>query len=94
MEALVLGIIAAASVLAAGICMGIGATGSARGEGDAAASALQAMAQQPDEAGNITRTLFICMAMIESTAIYSFVVSMIILFANPFWAYLVDKITL
>ncbi len=29
--------------------------------------------------------------MIESTAIYAFVVSMILLFANPFWDYAVSQ---
>jgi F-type H+-transporting ATPase subunit c len=43
------------------------------------------MAQQPDEAGTISRTLFVGLAMIESTAIYCFVVAMILIFANPFW---------
>ncbi len=33
----------------------------------------------------ITRTLFVSLAMIELTAIYCFVVAMILLFANPFW---------
>ncbi|MEJ2378770.1 MAG: F0F1 ATP synthase subunit C, partial [Pseudolabrys sp.] len=33
----------------------------------------------------ITRTLFVSLAMIESTAIYCFVVAMILIFANPFW---------
>jgi len=27
------------------------------------------------------------LAMIESTAIYTFVVSMILIFANPFWSF-------
>ncbi|HAB91659.1 MAG TPA: F0F1 ATP synthase subunit C, partial [Pseudomonas sp.] len=30
-------------------------------------------------------TLFVSLAMIESTAIYCFVVAMILIFANPFW---------
>ena len=79
------------SVLAAGLCIGIGAIGSAIGEGLAAAAALSSIAQQPDEAGTITRTLFVSMAMIESTAIYAFVVSMILIFANPFWNYAIEK---
>jgi F-type H+-transporting ATPase subunit c len=79
------------SVLAAGLCIGIGAIGSAIGEGLAAAAALNSIAQQPDEAGTITRTLFVAMAMIESTAIYAFVVSMILIFANPFWNYVIEK---
>jgi len=79
------------SVLAAGLCIGIGSVGSAIGEGMAAAAALHSIAQQPDEAGTITRTLFVSMAMIESTAIYAFVVTMILIFANPFWDYAVKQ---
>jgi F-type H+-transporting ATPase subunit c len=75
------------SVLAAGLCMGIGALGPAIGEGMAAAAALRSIAQQPDESAAITRTLFVAMAMIESTGIYAFVIAIILIFANPFWDY-------
>lgn len=75
------------SVFTAGITIAIGAVGPALGEGRAVAQALSAIAQQPDETNTITRTLFVGLAMIESTAIYCFVVSMILLFANPFWEY-------
>jgi F-type H+-transporting ATPase subunit c len=81
----ILGWIAVASIFAAGLCMGIGAIGPALGQGRALAQALSALAQQPDEANTITRTLFVGMAMVESTGIYCFVVTMILLFANPFW---------
>lgn len=73
------------SIFTAGITMAIGSIGPALGEARAAAQALNSMAQQPDEANRITRTLFVSLAMIESTAIYCFVVALIILFANPFW---------
>lgn len=79
------------SIFTAGITIAIGAIGPALGEGRAAAQALSAMAQQPDEANRITRTLFVCLAMIESTAIYCFVVALILLFANPFWNYFVQQ---
>lgn len=49
------------------------------------------IAQQPDEHNAIIRTLFVGLAMIESIAIYCFVISMILLFANPFWNYVVAK---
>jgi len=78
-------LIAAVSIFTAGITIAIGSIGPALGEGRAAAQALQAIAQQPDEAHTITRALFVSLAMIESTAIYCFVVAMILLFANPFW---------
>ena len=78
-------IIAVASIVTAGITSGFGAIGPALGEGYSVATALKSLAQQPDASGTITRTLFVGLAMIESTAIYCFVVSMILIFANPFW---------
>jgi F-type H+-transporting ATPase subunit c len=65
--------------------MAIGAIGPSLGEGRALAQALTAIAQQPDETTTITRTLFVGLAMVESTAIYCFVVAMILIFVNPFW---------
>ena len=79
------------SIFTGGITIAIGAIGPALGEGRAVAQALGAMAQQPDEANRITRTLFVGLAMIESTAIYCFVVTMILIFANPFWDYFVQQ---
>ncbi|MGN8159603.1 F0F1 ATP synthase subunit C [Salinisphaera sp. RV14] len=79
--------IAIVSIFTAGFTTGIGCLGPAFGEGRAVASALASLAQQPDAAATITRTLFVGLAMIESTAIYCFVVSMILIFANPFWGH-------
>ncbi|WP_417387465.1 F0F1 ATP synthase subunit C [Gimesia sp.] len=78
-------VIAAVSIFTAGITIAVGSIGPALGEGRALAQALSAIAQQPDEASTITRTLFVGLAMVESTAIYCFVISMILIFANPFW---------
>jgi F-type H+-transporting ATPase subunit c len=82
-------IIGLASIITAGLTIAIGSIGPALGEGRAVAQALSAIAQQPDETGTITRTLFVGLAMIESTAIYCFVISMILIFANPFWDYVI-----
>ncbi|MDL1964443.1 MAG: F0F1 ATP synthase subunit C [Deltaproteobacteria bacterium] len=84
-------IIGAISIIASGLTMAIGSIAPALGEGRALAQALSSIAQQPDETNTITRTLFVGMAMVESTAIYCFVVSMILIFANPFWEYAVSK---
>jgi F-type H+-transporting ATPase subunit c len=89
MESLTL--VAVASIFTAGITIGIGAIGPALGEGRALAQALSSIAQQPDETNTITRTLFVGLAMVESTAIYCFVVSMILIFANPFWNYFISR---
>jgi len=86
-----LSIIAVASIVTAGITTSFGAIGPALGEGRAVATALTSLAQQPDASATITRTLFVGLAMIESTAIYCFVVSMILLFANPFWSHVIAQ---
>ena len=82
-------LIAIISIATAGLTISIGSIGPALGQGKAVASALASLAQQPDAAPTITRTLFVGLAMVESTAIYCFVVAMIIIFANPFWNYLI-----
>ncbi len=84
-----IGIIGMTSIVVAGFTIAIGSVAPALGEGKAVAQALNSIAQQPDEANTISRTLFVGLAMIESTAIYCFVVSMILLFANPFWNYVI-----
>jgi F-type H+-transporting ATPase subunit c len=83
--------IAVASIVIAGITTGFGTMGPAFSEGRAVAAALGALAQQPDASATITRTLFVGLAMVESTAIYCFVVSMILIFANPFWSYVIAE---
>ena len=65
----------------------------ALGEGRAVSSALSSLAQQPDAASTITRTLFVGLAMIESIAIYCLVISMILIFANPFWNHVISQTT-
>jgi F-type H+-transporting ATPase subunit c len=74
-----------ASIITAGLTICLGVIGPGMAQGRAVASALTALAQQPDTSSTITRTLFVGLAMIESMAIYCFVVAMILLFANPFW---------
>ncbi|MBO8142469.1 MAG: F0F1 ATP synthase subunit C [Firmicutes bacterium] len=86
-------LIAAVSIAAAGLTMAIGSIAPALGQGRAVSEALQAIAQQPDASSTITRTLFVGLAMVESTAIYCFVLSMILIFANPFWNYAVALAT-
>lgn len=83
--------IGVASVITAGLCIGMASFGPAFAQGRAVSQALSAIAQQPDESNTITRTLFVGLAMIESFAIYCFVVSMILLFANPMWDHVIQQ---
>ena len=86
-------IIAVVSIITAGLTIALGSIGPALGEGRAVSTALTSLAQQPDASSTITRTLFVGLAMIESTAIYCFVVSMILIFANPFWNHIIAQTT-
>lgn len=86
-----LAIIGMISIVTAGLTIGIGSIAPAIGESRALDRALQSLAQQPDESNTITRTLFVGLAMVESTAIYCFVLSMILVFANPFWNYVTQQ---
>lgn len=84
-------LIGMASIVIAGLTIAVGSIAPALGEGRALAQALNALAQQPDEANTITRTLFVGMALVESTAIYCFVITLILIFANPFWSYVITQ---
>ena len=66
--------------IVAGATIAIGSVGPAFAEGKALAQALESIARQPDASGTISRTLFVGLAMVESTAIYCLVMAFIILF--------------
>jgi F-type H+-transporting ATPase subunit c len=84
-------IITSVSIIMASLTTTIGVIAPALGEGRAVVAALTSLAQQPDASATITRTLFVGLAMIESLAIYCFVISMILIFANPFWGHFIAK---
>lgn len=73
-----------ASILGAAFAIAIGSIAPALAEGRAVASALDAIARQPEAANTISRTLFVGLAMIETMAIYCLVIALLLLFANPF----------
>ena len=77
-------LIQAVSIFSAALPVGLGAIGPGIGEGMAVASAMDAIARQPEASGTISRTLFVGLAMIETMAIYCLVVALLVLFANPF----------
>lgn len=70
----------AAKVIAAGICMGLGAMGPGIGEGIVASKALEAMGRNPEMSDKLFSNMVVGMAITESTGIYALVVSLIILF--------------
>ncbi|PPC89680.1 MAG: ATP F0F1 synthase subunit C [Methylobacter sp.] len=77
------------STVAAVIAIALGVMLPAQAMGKAIASALEAIARQPEAERSIMRTLFIGLAMIESLAIYCLVIILIVLFKNPLLEYIV-----
>lgn len=71
-------------MITAGFAMAVAAIGTGLAQGGAIKSALEGVARNPESSGKILTTMMIGLAMIESLAIYVFVIAMITLFANPF----------
>ena len=77
-------IIAAASVIGAGLAIGLAAVGPGVGQGTAAGYAVEGIARQPEAEGKIRGALLLSFAFMESLTIYGLVVALVLLFANPF----------
>ena len=75
-------IVLAASALGVGFAM-IAGLGPGIGEGYAVGQACAAIGRQPEAQGKIQSTMILGCAIAETTGIYSLVVSLILLFANP-----------
>ncbi len=74
-------IVKAVALLGAGLCIGFGTLGPGMGIGFVAGKANDMMGRFPDEKSNIMRTMFLGSAVSESTAIYSLVISFLLIFA-------------
>jgi ATP synthase F0 subunit c len=77
-------IISAASVIAAGLAVGLASIGPGVGQGTAAGQAVEGIARQPEAEGKIRGTLLLSLAFMEALTIYGLVVALALLFANPF----------
>jgi F-type H+-transporting ATPase subunit c len=77
-------LVAAASVLAAALAIGLAAIGPGIGQGNAAGQAVEGIARQPEAEGKIRGTLLLTLAFMESLTIYGLVIALVLLFANPF----------
>lgn len=86
-DAMAKAVFAVGAMLAAGIAIGIGAVGAGLGIGTAASGACSAVGRNPGVQGKIMMTMLVGMAMAESIAIYALVVSLVLLFANPYMSY-------
>jgi F-type H+-transporting ATPase subunit c len=67
------------SIIASALTVFLGAVIPSFSQGRAVVQALTSIAQQPDAANDIRNTLLIGLALVESTAIYAFVLALLIL---------------
>lgn len=74
----------ALTALGAGLSIGLGAIGAGIGQGIAVGKTQEAVARQPELSGKLQVNMFIGLAIIESLAIYALVISLILLYGNPF----------
>ena len=72
------------SMIAAGLGLGLAALGGAVGMGHTAAATIAGTARNPGLGGKLMTTMFIALAMIEAQVIYTLVIALIALYANPF----------
>lgn len=75
-----------ASILGACLAIGLGVVGPGAGMGHAVRGAMEGMARNPQQYSRLLGTMMIGLAIIESLAIYALIISLIVLFANPFIA--------
>lgn len=85
MEAITL--ITLATIVVSAVAIVVGTLTPAIVEGRAVLKALDGITRQPEAASDLRTTLFVGMALLESTAIYVLLVVLVLLFANP----LVDR---
>ncbi len=81
-------IFAVGAMLGSGLAIGLGAIGAGAGIGNAANGACSAVGRNPGVQGKIMMTMLVGMAMAESIAIYALVVSLVLLYANPYTSFL------
>ena len=77
-----LALIIAAAHIAAAIAL-LNGVNTSIGQGNIAAKAIESIARQPEAEGSIRSTLFIGLAMAETSGIYGLLIAIIMLFANP-----------
>jgi len=90
------GVLQAASLFGAGICMGFGAIGSGVGAGMPGGQACAGISRQPAAASRLTTNMLIGSAVCQTPAIFSMVVALMLIFMDfsgapvqPTWAALI-----
>jgi len=70
----------AAAVIGAAICMGIGTIGPALGQGFIGMKSCENIGKYADNADKIRTTMILALAITETSAIYAFIVALLLIF--------------
>lgn len=82
MEIQALSVVMAASQIAAAIAL-LNGLFTTFGQGNVASTAIEAISRQPGSADDVRSTMFVGLAMAETSGIYGLLIAIILLFANP-----------
>ncbi|HOJ92544.1 MAG TPA: ATP F0F1 synthase subunit C [Dictyoglomaceae bacterium] len=72
------------SIITAGLSVALVGMNATKAQGQAASSAFESVARQPEAGDQINRMLLFALAFIETIMIFALTVALILLFANPF----------
>ena len=77
------GFILGCSAIGAGLAM-IAGLGPGIGEGYCGGKAVEAIGRQPEASGAVTKQMIIGDALAETTGLYSLIIALLLMYANPF----------
>jgi len=75
-------LVATTSILGAALCMGFGTLGTSISSGRTASTACHAIALEPDHYQNIARLSMLSQGVIDTSAIYTFTIAMLLIFSH------------
>ena len=73
-------LVSVAKYIAAGLCMGIGGIGTALGQGFIGGKACESIGNRPESAKGVRESSFIALVFTETTSLFAFVISFLLLF--------------
>lgn len=76
-------IMIAGALIGAGIAIGLAAIGAGIGDGLVTARFLEGIARQPEAKNTLMLNMFISVGLIEVVPILAFVITLVLLYANP-----------
>lgn len=79
MEDMYIAYIKVAAYIGAAFVMGIGTIGPALGQGNIGGKACENIGKYPESASNIRNTMFLSMGIVETSAIYAFLIALFLI---------------